>query len=97
MTTFGRVHWFLVTTRHSDDGAMNHSIHETTGFSWNGPLTVMRLERRGGNIPIGILTAEHHQAAIAAVEQYTTRLISEPPLTRGLQVPGHHVRGTQRT
>lgn len=67
------------------------------GFLWKGPLTVMRLERRGGNTPIGILTAEHHQAAIAAVERYATRLISEPPLTHGSQVPGYHVRGAQPT
>lgn len=77
ITMFDHVHWFLVTTRHSDDGIENHSIHETLGFSWNGPLTVMRLERRGGKTPVGILTAEHYQAAIAALERYVTRFIPE--------------------
>ena len=63
---FDRAHWFLVRTRYSGEGAVNHSIGETMGFSWNGPLTVMRLE---GRTPAGIISSEHHQAAIAAVEQ----------------------------
>jgi len=91
ITMFDHVYWFMVTTRHSDDGARNNSIDETMGFPWNGPLTVMRLERRGGNTPIGILTTEHRQAAIAAVERYATGLIPEPLLTHESQVPGYHV------
>lgn len=90
ISVFDRVHWFLVATRYNDDGARNHSIRETMGFRWNGPLTVMRLEKRGGDT-IGILTAEHHQAAIAAVERYATRLIPELPLTHEPQVPRYHV------
>ena len=66
---FDRTHWFLVRTRYSVEGAVNNSIGETMGFSWNGPLTVMRLEGRGRRTPAGILSSEHHQAAIAAVEQ----------------------------
>ena len=67
---FDRAHWFLVTTRYSDDGTRNRSIYETTGFSWNGPLMVARLEKRGKRTPAGILSSEHHQAAIAAVERF---------------------------
>ena len=67
---FDRTHWFLVTTRHSDDGTRNRSIYETTGFSWNGPLMVVRLEKRGNRAPAGIISSKHHQAAIAAVERF---------------------------
>ena len=71
---FDRAYWFLVTTRYSYDGTQNRSIYETMGFSWNGPLTVMRLERRGDRVPAGILSSEHHQAASAAVEQSVIHL-----------------------
>ena len=71
---FNRSHWFLVTTRYSDDGPKNRSIYETMGFAWNGPLTVMRLEKRGKCPPAGILSAEHHQAANAAVERFVIQL-----------------------
>ena len=71
---FSRTHWFLVTTRHSDDGARNRSIYETMGFAWNGPVTVMRLEKRGECIPAGILSSEHHQAAVAAIERFVFQL-----------------------
>ena len=69
---FDRVHWFLVTSRHSDDGAGNRSIGETMRFSWKGPVTVMRLERRGSNVPVGILSSEHHQAAASAIERHVS-------------------------
>ena len=71
---FNHAHWFLVTTRHSHDGAQNRSIRESLGFSWNGPLTVMRLEKRGDKIPAGILSSEHYQAASAAVEWFVIQL-----------------------
>ena len=70
---FDHAHWFLVTTRHSDDGTRNRSIHETMGFSWNGPLTVARLERRGKRTLAGILSSEHHQAAMEAVERFVVQ------------------------
>lgn len=70
MRAFDRTYWFVVTTRHSHDGMQNRSIFETMGFPWNGPLTVMRLEKRGDKAPAGITSPEHHQAASAAVEQF---------------------------
>ena len=79
---FDRSHWFLVTTRHSDDGTRNRSIYETTGFSWNGPLMVARLEKRGKSTPTGILSSEHHQAAIAAVERFVVQPGMRVLLTR---------------
>lgn len=95
---FDRIHWFLVTTRHSDIGAENRSVRETMGFYWNGPLTVMRLERRGSNTPAGIISSEYHQAATAAVERYVTHSIKVPPkepsFIREPQLPGSHVGGT---
>ena len=78
---FDRTHWFLVTTRYSDDGPRNHSIYETIGFSWNGPLTVKRLEKRGKCSPSGILSAEHHYAAVAAVERFVIQLDVDAVLT----------------
>jgi len=78
---FNRSHWFLVTTRYSDDGPKNRSIYETMGFAWNGPLTVMRLEKRGKCPPAGILSAEHHQAATAAVERFVIQLRTGAVLT----------------
>ena len=92
---FDHVHWFLVTTRHSDDGAENRSVRETMGFSWNGPIMVMRLERRGANAPVGILSSEHHQAAMSAVERWVTDMIEKPPLTHLLQLLGDYVGRTQ--
>lgn len=71
---FDRTYWFLVTTRHSNDCARNRSIYETTGFSWNGPLMVTRMERRSKRTPVGIESSEHHQAAIAAVERFVVQL-----------------------
>lgn len=74
---FGRTHWFLVTTRYSDGGARNRSIYETMGFAWNGPVTAMRLEKRGKCTPAGILSSEHHQAAVAAIERFVIQLGKE--------------------
>ena len=71
---FERVHWFLVTTRHSHGCAENRSIQEAMGFSWNGPLTVMRLEKAGSETPAGISSSEHYHAASAAVERFVTRI-----------------------
>ena len=80
---FDRTHWFLVATRHSDDGARNRAIYEAASFSWNGPLSVMRLESRGKRTLAGILSSEHHQAAIAAVERFVIQLGVRTVLTSG--------------
>ena len=90
---FDRTHWFLVTTRHSGCGAKNHSIYETMGFAWNGPLMVARLERRGESIATGILSSEHHQAAIAAVERSVILLTRGTTLTSGFQLPRYYASG----
>lgn len=81
---FDRTHWFLVTTRYGDDGPKNRSIYETMGFAWNGPLMVTRLERRGKCPPAGILSAEHQQAATAAVERFVIPLRAGAVLTSAL-------------
>lgn len=78
---FDRIHWFVVTTRYSDDGPRNYSIYETTRYIWNGPLTVMRLENHGKCRPAGILSAEHHQAATAAVERFVIQIEVDAVLT----------------
>jgi len=82
---FDRTYWFLVITRYTHDGVKNRSIHETMGFAWNGPLTVMRLEKRGDKTPIGISSSEHHQAASAAVERFVIQLTNVNPTNQ--QIP----------
>lgn len=65
---FGSEHWFLITTRYSQNGPRNCALSEAMGRNWNGPLSVCVLEGRRETAPIGIVTSEYHHTALAAVE-----------------------------
>ena len=65
---FDREHWYLISTRYTQDGARNCTVFDAMGHDWNGPISVVKLERGRETTPIGIVSSEDYHAAIAAVE-----------------------------